>query len=370
MGLFTIKRPEVDVFGGEKSRWSAVHNPVTYKLQRQDFTIAGVQVLNPGGLNDFITVLVPGLPGIIASSGLTVGSEIYISSGIYDFSGQVGGFPSNNTFTILVDVNASLNTVGGFINLLSDRDNYRIEVRILEIVDNSYKTIATEVAYKVDEKGFVDIDVRKWLQTLPRMINDFQYDVINKAATDLGGDYSISFRELFKLNLLDIEFIGSFFEPNDNNINFFLNAARQIQAKNSGNMAQFVMVNGDAPEEDKALFLSGFTEPSRFPGFPFDLQFIYSDNVREIQLSRADSERDINDSQIASGTSPLGQNEFNNVNRLLIPEDDVQDEIETHQVWIQTGFVVKPTDYHEPGYVDAGYSQDDAQQPVFPPTKG
>ena len=69
----------------------------------------------------------------------------------------------------------------------------------------------------------------------------------------------------------------------------------------------------------KAKFLSDFESPTYFPGFPFSLSFIYSENLVGIESFRNQENYDINGSPTIVGPAvQLNNGEAQEVNRLLI----------------------------------------------------
>ena len=309
MPAFITKRPEKTV-SGNVSRWSAVTNPVTFKVERQDLNIIGVGDNN--GLVEVATINILDL----LPFGTAVGDKIYLKSGNYDAVGTIQAFPSPGKFTL--DLGFIDNASGGIINMITNRINYRLQVRILVIINNLYTLLVTRGQFRPNEKGIALIDIRSWLKTVPKMINEFQYDILNQKDENLGGRYVFQIRELF--TDASETFEGVFLNPDDGNINFFVNAARQIQDEHGGNMAQFVPFGTDVVESEKMLFLSGFVQPSRFVGFPFDLQFIYSDIITNRIVKKEERSRDINDLLKDSNSDELDNSHSPNVNRLTLNE--------------------------------------------------
>lgn len=308
MALFIVERPEKAI-GLNTSRWSAVTNPVIFKIQRIDINIIGV--VDNGGL---VEVEFP--IQVLLGFGTVVGDKIYLNSGPYDEVGTVQAIISNTKVTLnipFVTISA-----GGFANFNTNRSNYRSQVRILKIENNNYRELITTGVFRPNEKGVTNIDISSWLNTLPQMINEFQYVNRNEKDINLGGDYNFQIRELFTDP--SGPFIGVFPDPLDGNINFFVNAARQIQDEHGGNMAQFVPFIIPVSEAQKMRFLSGFVEPTRFKDFPFDLQFIYNEDLDDTQTKKEERSRDINGVLKDTESDALDNAQASNVNRLILEE--------------------------------------------------
>ena len=359
MGAFITERPEKTV-SGNVSRWNAVTNPVIFKVERRDLNI--LRVINENGR---IVIVAIGIDDF-APFNLSVGDRIYIRSGPYDIVGTIElVFSGVSAFRL--DIPFSSNSSGGYINMLTKRDNYRIQARILKVVNNLYEIIVTTGQFRMDEKGIANIDISAWLRTLPRMVNEYDYVALNEADPNLGGNYIFQIRELFSDPTPGID--AEFPDPAFDNLNFFVNAARQLQSEHGGNMAQFVPFDEDVDESEKALFLSDFVEPSRFAGFPFDLQFIYSDNIAEKFIEKQERSFNINSVQKDSNSDLLTSGHNTTVNRLRL-EEGYDDEAISLDVWLSFDTSLKALfGYAEPDAIDEDYDEDDFAFPPPPPTK-
>lgn len=311
MPAFITQRPEIDI-GGNTSRWNAVTNPVIFKVERRDFNILGTE-------QDGAFVKITGSAFGIKLLGIGggVGSRIHLNSGPYDEVGQV---LTVGVTGITLNIDFQSASSGGYANFNTDRDNYRIQARILKIIGNTYVVVATTGSFKPNELGRLDIDVRSWLKTLPQMKNEFQYDEINQRDINLGGRYNFQIRELYQDGGGNDPFIGVFPDPLDGNLNYFINAARQIQDEHGGNMGQFTPFEITVTEEQKMKFLSGFVEPTRFEGFPFDLQFIYNVDLEAHPTIKEEIANNINDVETDTKSSGLDNAHINDVNRLTLAE--------------------------------------------------
>lgn len=355
MPAFITSRPEKTV-SSNISRWSAVTNPVIFTVERQDLNIIGVT--DSGGL---VQVEIINAADLVPF-GTAVGDKVYLKSGNYDGVGTIQAATSTVTFTL--DIPFVANASGGIINLPTNRTNYRLQVRIMRVINNVYQTLVTTGQFRTNEKGIANIDIRSWLQTVPKMINDFQYDVRNQADPNLGGNYIFQIRELYTDPSGDFE--GAFADPAFGNLNYFVNAARQIQDEHGGNMAQFVPFFTNVDESEKALFLSGFTEPSRFAGYPFDLQFIYSDLIALLLVTKEERSYDINDSLKDTNSDVIEQGHNTTVNRLTL-EESYDSDASNVDVWLTINDnAIAAGEYSESEYVDEEY--DSGEFPEDPNT--
>lgn len=345
MPAFITERPE-KIISGNTSRWNAVTNPVIFTTERRD-----VNILFVTESNGQIRIQMIGNQQLTPFN-LEIGDRVYIKSGPYDV---VGTIQSHSPGAFTLDIPFSSNSSGGYVNFLTKRTNYRIQARILKVFNNLYETIVTTGQFRMDEKGIAKIDISAWLRTLPKMINEFNYDKLNEADPNLGGNYIFQIRELYSDPASD--FAGVFPDPAFDNLNYFVNAARQIQSEHGGNMAQFVPFSIDVDEAEKALFLSGFTEPSRFVGYPFDLQFIFSDNIGSLLITKEERSFDINSTQQDSNSNELNNSQKEQVNRLILKEgyDPLAVKL---SLWLSIDILSTVDDiYAEEDYVDESYDQ-------------
>lgn len=328
MPAFITQRPEIDI-GGNTSRWNAVTNPVIFKVERRDLDILGTE---QDGAFVKINSVAFGIE--LLGKGGGVGSRIYLNSGPYD---EVGEVLTVAITGITLNIDFQSTSSGGYVNFNTDRDNYRIQARILKIIGIAYVVVATTGSFKPNELGRLDIDVRSWLKTLPQMKNEFQYDEVNQRDINLGGRYNFQIRELFQDGGGADPFIGEFPDPLDGNLNFFINAARQIQDEHGGNMGQFTPFEITVTEAQKMKFLSGFVEPTRFEGFPFDLQFIYNIDLENHPTVKEERGKNINDVLTDTKSNQLDNAHINDVNRLTLAES--YDESATDvEVFLTTDF--------------------------------
>ena len=150
--LTITTRPQKVIEGSFVSKWNAAFNRLVFGLQRQDFTVDNVFVI-PSGIfaGSVAMILAPPLP---AFGTVIIGDKIYLKSGTHyngpaTVQGVFGGA------IILESDIANGSAVGGFANFLSERLNYRAELRLLK--DNGFgvwESITEEpVNYKPDNTG-------------------------------------------------------------------------------------------------------------------------------------------------------------------------------------------------------------------------
>ena len=123
MSLTVTQRPSI-VHEGETSRWNALKNPVVYKMQRKDFTFDQINN-NAGNIQlQFNAVDV--------TSSFAVGQTVRVKSdnGVYDGFGSVTAEAFSTNTLITINIPYVSTAPGGFVNNLTTRLNYRVEIEV------------------------------------------------------------------------------------------------------------------------------------------------------------------------------------------------------------------------------------------------
>jgi hypothetical protein len=286
MSLTVTQRPSTTI-GGNTSRWNAAKNPIVYKMTRKDYNITAV-ANNAGALqitvNTNLTTLTSAQGGPVVA-----GSKIYVQTDDLFFY--------KKTLTVVSVTNAANSVVvfeagswvgsaasTGFINLLQ-RTNYRVEVgiyanEIFDIPANSVRTnvLLSTLSYSPDPSGNVLIDVATPLlnNLSPDNLADYvtgfvTHDDRTTSLTNIGNAYV-----KFYIRYTEVWTNSTETETNDSANQFFaLYGARQIGELYGGNLAEYVNFENATP---LAFFLTKFTRPSIWRGFPFSIHTITSDN--------------------------------------------------------------------------------------------
>ena len=198
------------------------------------------------------------------------------------------------------------------------------------------------------------MDVSTYLKSNVDYINEFGYDVLNWLDSNLGGMFNITFSE----NWTGYE--GSFSGLSETDLNYYTNSAKQIQDTFGSNMGEYVPFLTYGSGETKAKFLSAFTSPTYFTGFPFDLSFIYSENIFGFEVKKHEETKGINGDTIATTNDLLDFNSGTGVHRLMLKEGYAST-VKTVDVWLDNteGDTIPPVvvemEFIDSGYVDDGY---------------
>jgi hypothetical protein len=90
----------------------------------------------------------------------------------------------------------------------------------------------------------------------------------------------------------------------------------------------------DNTRTDKAKFQSVFNKPTYFVGYPFSLNFIYSDNMLNYQVIRKETTKDINGTTIATTSDNLNMNNRLYANRLMLKQGYTSN-VKTIDIWLE-----------------------------------
>jgi hypothetical protein len=347
MSLNAINAPD-QLVNGILTKWSAAFHPVIYDLQREDQQIQ-VKQTPPSGFTQLVTS--GAIPSEVAAGQLI----LYIAPTGEQYTWTIGAVTNNTIYTS--DGTIAGTEFGGSIVYLGAFQNYYVEAEIFSInTSNTYISVGT-MRIKMSLTGGIRVNVSKWLQTLARVENNFDYDVINKAVEGEGGRYSISFTE--------------FNSPSDEvpqqpfAIRYWSNSAKQIQDLYGASMAEHCPTV-DASRDPQAKFMSVFDKPTYFVGYPFSLNFLYSDNLGSNDITREEELFDVNGGSLSTSSESLdlAQRFFNN--RLML-EQGYASTVKELDVWLESGAQSTEPDYSEPDYEDGTYNE--PSSPSEPPIK-
>lgn len=326
------------------SKWNAVHHPVKFNIQRRDFEIiATVNITN--GLTVYAT----------DTSELTVGDSVYIVSGTNIGVGVVISIVANNSFNVTFNNPAPLVQNGGFFNV-STRENYYCITRVLGVDEYNQYYIVGESYNKPDASGLMKVDVSSWLKSLVGYTDEFQYDKMNWRDDNLGGRFNITFAEFWTGH------DGDFVTPSAKHLYYFTNSAKQIRDVYGSNMGAFVPFSDYDGETTLAKFLCDFAKPTYFAGFPFSLDFIYSEKIANVDVSKYEKHLDQNNVEVTTNDDQLDANESVGVNRLMLNEG-YSSNIKKLQVWLQTSLVSIGLEWVVDDYVVTDFIADETPTP-------
>jgi len=221
---------------GCESKWSAVHHPIRWELQRKDALVLEKSVVS----GQVSIELVGSIP-----AGVVLGTfvEYYQPDGAI-----ITGFITNISSNRFRLNSAQTGTVsGGFVLFPNLYRNYYIETAVMDEGTNEITTLRTTTL----RGGGAVVDVHSALKTLV----DF--------TAKMYGKYNLKFRECYNFTKQPYSSRTEFY--------YWSNSAKQIGDIYGSNMREYV---GNLYEPAK--FLSVFQRPTNFIGFPFSLDYITS----------------------------------------------------------------------------------------------
>ena len=281
-----INKPITKITGdtSNTSKWVGVHQPVEFEVKRKDISIISIQNLSNGdklfkiNKSDF------------NNSGLEVGKSFSYLCGAENNKRQFTLTPLNfvigNTVVLInvsmvgiIDVNKITNYEA---YIIVDKKGYFIETFVYQSINNASLSLAGVVRSKTDVWGNAKVNIQKVLSSNVTNENKASYNKINQPVYNQGGIYNIKIREVYD------GFIGEFTTLLNTDNLYFVNGSKQLQDPNNFNFGEFVPTLNDS-RVSKAKFLSVFDKPTYFNNYPFDVSFIYSDNLLNKQVARVET---------------------------------------------------------------------------------
>lgn len=272
--LVTDPSKPVDI--GNVSRWNAAFNPIIFTYQRQDFQVASVTAANLG--TSIVLNLQTGMLSIFPKNA----ELIYLNAGPYQGMFLIAGNTSN-TITLNTPF---LGTATGFTNVNSERLYYRVITSIKYIDPDLGSFVTQQLTASPNLSGLTLCDVSGLIRSILKARDNFLYNAVSYLDSNLSVSYQISYSEVWQGN------VGSFIPiaaPY-----YAVWAAFQIQEPGADNMGPYVPFAAETDPTKKAAWLSDFTQPVLFGAMPFDLPFIYSENLAGQTVSAVINYLDIN----------------------------------------------------------------------------
>jgi hypothetical protein len=238
--------------------FNAVGNPIIYNLRREDYTYN--QVNNSGGFAQFQ------INGTDLTAYFEVTNDIYAE--VYGIGGvSAVAFSGGNTL-ITTDL-AYIAGGTGYINNLSKRTDYKIEVEVFDSVTE--ESLGPRIVHNPDLAGEVKADVSGTIR--PHLVADWTQTTLNDPEEGTSKKVFIEYQEFYDEEYKDI--VSDDLNP----IIGVLSIMHLLQNSppnfaryaNGGNLLSF------CPEDDTRKWLTRFPQPSMWRGWPFDLSFLWSD---------------------------------------------------------------------------------------------
>ncbi len=305
-----VSDPSVTLTGGNISRWNAAFNPVVFTYQRKDCEITGITLDTLSGnaavaINTDTTIIAntitannkaidnAALLNVVLTNVTPV--NVYIKAGPY-----VGVFTVNSVQTngyLVINTPYATNATGFInINLLRPYYQVRTQVTYQDPISGQQNTITS--TNRPDNTGLVKADISNFLQSLLRAKDNSAFTPINYRDTNLSASYQIAYAEYWdgKLSGSEILTYISVTDPY-----YIIYAAKQLGEAYGGNLAAYVPFPSVADSSQLARWVTDLAEPAYSIGFPFDIGFIYSENLSGLQLYCQLTLLDINRNPLPGG---------------------------------------------------------------------
>jgi hypothetical protein len=277
-----VSDPSADAGSGNISRWSAAFNPIVFTYQRKDYGVAAI--------TDYYgtaAITVNGYP-----DKLKANDSVYLKAGSYNGVYQVNGIISENCFTINRNYVAS-GSHSGFVNINAQRPYYAIKTSITyqNKLTNQTETIIS--THRPDSTGLVRADLSSFLQSLVQPKDNSSYNQVNFRDENLSASYQVSYAEVWDGH--PVTYI-SLPEPF-----YVMYAARQLGQAFNGNMAAYVPFKTVDGTSRRAQWVTDFAEPAFSNRYPFDISFIYSEDLAGLDIYYELTPLDVNRQPLPGG---------------------------------------------------------------------
>ncbi|MBD1394598.1 hypothetical protein [Mucilaginibacter glaciei] len=257
--------PSVTLIGGNISRWNAAFNPVVFTYQRKDFGVLAVQE-HPASGKALVTVNAANTAAIVK------GDKVYLKAGAYRGVYETEVTVSPNQLIINTPYNGPAT---GFININRLRHYYKIitQITYFDKLTGAQSTITA--SNRPNNEGVTRADLSNFLQSILRPIDDSDYTQSNYRDDNLSASYRVAYAEEWDEGG---EAKRSAFICLSHPF-YVLYAAKQLGERYGGNLAAYVPFSAVPAGAEKAKWITDFAEPAYSNGYPFDIGFIYSDDL-------------------------------------------------------------------------------------------
>ena len=270
----TVEFPETDLgdTADNTSGWWAIENPIMLKMTRVDVTPAHWTQTNNNSGNAQLQI---DDSGGEYGAKFSIGDIIKISGSTnYDGFHEVTDSVSLGGSNIGITINKAYVASDSGGTITAQLDNYRFDVIIRRLHPTPQADIKVDIRPGSD--GIANVDVSEYLKKWV----DLKTKVTSSTVT--------SVREtsrMIQFSLLVGEAYGtvtpsSYTEPNQFLCGVL--AANQIGHVRAGNMGDNVAWTTD--DSQVAKHLTAFDEPVYFPGYPFQLSFLFEEAITQVNV--------------------------------------------------------------------------------------
>lgn len=288
-----IGDPSVTI-GGNTSRWNAAFNPVVFNYQRKDFSVSAVTVNSEAGYA--CITLNTNLTNLAGDYLVKTGDKIYINAGFYQGIYEI---VKPYTYNQLVIKTPFVGDATGFININNLRPYYKVitQITYIDKLTGRQETITSN--NRPDGTGLVKADLSNFLQSLLLPIDNSDYTQTNFRDDNLSASYQVQYAQHWDDGTTDGH-TSTF--VNLTNRYYVVYAAKQLGERYAGNLAAYVPFAQVNDANQRARWITDFAEPAYSIGYPFDIGFIYSEEMVGRQLYCEITLLNINRQPLAGGT--------------------------------------------------------------------
>lgn len=289
-----VADPSVTLSGGNVSRWNAAFNPVVFTYQRKDFGVISITANNEKGYAKIIvntSLIDPGTAKYIVKQG----DKVYLNAAPYQGIYEVDKTGNNNEITITTPF---ISNASGYININSLRPYYHVITRITYLNKLTGIQNTIQSVNRPNNEGIIKADLSNFLQSLLRPNDNSDYTQANFRDDNLSASYEIAYAEHYD-NSTTEGYTSAFTAlPNPY---YVVYAAKQLGERYGGNLAAYVPFRLVSDATQLARWVTDFAEPAYSIDYPFDIGFIYSDDLLGVQLYCDLILLDINRNPLAGG---------------------------------------------------------------------
>lgn len=263
---FDDNLPTVPVATGNISKWNAAYNPIVINFQRKDFLVISITRASDSQIAVTLSTTL-----LTNQYQLGLNDTLYLKTAKYEYQGKASSFSNvSGNGVFIIDKTYTEDDTTGFLNINGIKPGYYIDLIIQYGLDPVNPQFINPT-FSQNSKGAVRADLSPFLQTLLDFKDNYNYTDASYTDLSQSASYQVKFRELWSGGN------GQWFSAPYPL--YVARAAMQLGEKNNGNMAQYVPFVDATNSYDKAKFLTNFKQPVYWQGLPFEISFIYSEDL-------------------------------------------------------------------------------------------
>jgi hypothetical protein len=309
-----VSDPSVTLPGGNISWWNAVFNPIVFTYQRKDFEVTGVeQDTASGNARVSVSCDTSLIKTTLAANAqakanaaklnvvLTNNNPVYVYIDTAVYKGVFEVIDATIPGKLILNV-PYISTATGFMNINLLRPYYQVRTQLtyVDALTGQQNTIIS--TNRPDNNGLIKADLSNFLQSLLRAKDGSNFTQINYRDNNLSASYKVAYAEYWD---------GKFTNGETLTFNTIANpyyviyAAKQLGERYGGNLAAYVPFRSVIDNSQLAKWVTDFAGPAYSNGYPFDIGFIYGDDLVGLQLYCELTPLDINRNPLPGGVQSI-----------------------------------------------------------------